>query len=965
MKKYLFLPPLLLAILYFPSVSNAQTAEDYMNLAGSLYEAGHADSCVYYSLKAEPIIKKDSGEYSHAYARFADQYMGMGYEAAGQYLEAKNWYEKSIEIYRSLHHDGPDDFDFGEAAINTGNLYTTIGAYSEALPLLLKAREIFSNVPLQKSPAYAAAGNNLANIYVKLGDPTKAGFIYSDIYNRIFDLLKSDYNEPCATLLLNLGTTYQQQGLNEKALKTTYRALVVFDSLGANYKTQYLASLYNMGSIYSFLDKTDSATYYLNRGYKTAILSGDNYQAALFAQLMGKVDKKAGKYKNAEIQLKNAIGYSLKVDSLPTEIYYGAAASLAKLYYDTKRYNEADSIFTSILKKGYAQRLPAYKTLEDIYYWFCANAIALKKYDAATDSLGVLLKYTNNYIHKNFIGMSEAEKTNFINSLYKNFDLQCTLLSMQKKKPAQDIVDVYTNQLFLKGMVTYSHAAFLRKVQETNNKDVKEQFVKWRTVKVLLAKQYSFKDSAIHLNTDSLVAVSESLEKALNIALLGDDTGVRDFTGISTITEKIGVDDAAVEFIRFNYIVVGKAKDSAMYGAFIIKKGDTIPQFVLLCAESKLTALMQNKNGQPLSPNELVKYLYPAYDGAGKIIVSSSNRLLYNLIWRPLLPYLQNVNNVFYAQSGLLFNIAFNSMYNGGSGLLIDDYSLHSVFSTADINGQLAKTDWNVNPVSIWGNMDYNLNNIYDTANRLMNDTNNVQSSTDEISYYDVGKPGSNSAEKYSDDSFWPSLSPLEVNFLKKDFSGNNIPVYIYEKERATEDAFKVKMNGYKGTVHISTHGFYTPEKKVTTPIYADNIFNVSINPLLRCGLIFSGANYVWKDNKPLNGKEDGVLNAFELSQIDLSKVQLVTLSACETGLGDIKSYEGVFGLQRAFKIAGAQKMMVSLWKVPSEQTAELMIQFYQKWIKGASIYNALADTQKEMRKKYPPYYWAGFILIE
>ncbi|HRF17628.1 MAG TPA: CHAT domain-containing protein, partial [Chitinophagaceae bacterium] len=136
-------------------------------------------------------------------------------------------------------------------------------------------------------------------------------------------------------------------------------------------------------------------------------------------------------------------------------------------------------------------------------------------------------------------------------------------------------------------------------------------------------------------------------------------------------------------------------------------------------------------------------------------------------------------------------------------------------------------------------------------------------------------------------------------------------------------------------------------------------------DPLLRSGLILSGGNYAWSGKAPIEGVEDGIATAYEISQLNLSNTELVVLSACETALGDVKGSEGVFGLQRAFKMAGVKKMIVSLWQVPDKETAELMTSFYNYWLKGKTIEQAFAQAQSDMRKKYSPYYWAAFVLVE
>ena len=137
---------------------------------------------------------------------------------------------------------------------------------------------------------------------------------------------------------------------------------------------------------------------------------------------------------------------------------------------------------------------------------------------------------------------------------------------------------------------------------------------------------------------------------------------------------------------------------------------------------------------------------------------------------------------------------------------------------------------------------------------------------------------------------------------------------------------------------------------------------------MFRSGLLLYGGNYYWLNGEPYNEEgEDGLLMAFEISQMNLSRTELVVLSACETALGDIKGHEGVFGLQRAFKVAGVRYLIVSLWEVPDQSTADFMNKFYRNWIElKLSIPDAFRKTQKQMRATYRnPLDWAGFILIE
>jgi CHAT domain-containing protein len=137
---------------------------------------------------------------------------------------------------------------------------------------------------------------------------------------------------------------------------------------------------------------------------------------------------------------------------------------------------------------------------------------------------------------------------------------------------------------------------------------------------------------------------------------------------------------------------------------------------------------------------------------------------------------------------------------------------------------------------------------------------------------------------------------------------------------------------------------------------------------MMRSGVFLSGANNTYSLNttniNKINEFEDGTLTAYEVMNLDLDKTELVVLSACETGLGKVKNGEGVFGLQRAFKLAGAKSVIMSLWSVSDEATMELMIGFYNKWSATGDIYQAFKEAQLEVKKKYPePYYWGAFVL--
>jgi CHAT domain-containing protein len=199
--------------------------------------------------------------------------------------------------------------------------------------------------------------------------------------------------------------------------------------------------------------------------------------------------------------------------------------------------------------------------------------------------------------------------------------------------------------------------------------------------------------------------------------------------------------------------------------------------------------------------------------------------------------------------------------------------------------------------------------------------------------------------------------------------------VLLYTSDDATEAAFK-SLNGKNSpsVIHVATHGFFfdDPKKDYTSRMrmdFGDQPVRAYKDPLLRSGLILAGGNRAWRGDTIPAGMENGILQAKEVSNMDLRNTKLVVLSACETGLGDVKGSEGVFGLQRSFKMAGVDYLLISLWQVPDEATQLLMTMFYENLFNGRPIRDSFSDAQYRLRKLKPeyddPYYWAAWVLVE
>ncbi|WP_370088791.1 CHAT domain-containing protein [Ekhidna sp.] len=218
--------------------------------------------------------------------------------------------------------------------------------------------------------------------------------------------------------------------------------------------------------------------------------------------------------------------------------------------------------------------------------------------------------------------------------------------------------------------------------------------------------------------------------------------------------------------------------------------------------------------------------------------------------------------------------------------------------------------------------------------------------------------------------SFGPGYDALpgtavEIDLIENLVKENELKPITIRAEMAQEDVLKRQVDNPK-VLHISTHGYFLPDeshqKKV---VVGERLDKVQVHPLLRSGLVLSNPKRKPQDfMTPISG-EDGLLTAYEVMNFQLEETDLVILSACETGLGDVKAGEGVFGLQRSFQVAGAGAIINSLWKVDDTATQLLMTNFYKEWLATGDMRTSFNMAQQKVRKDYPhPYYWGAFVLI-
>ena len=417
------------------------------------------------------------------------------------------------------------------------------------------------------------------------------------------------------------------------------------------------------------------------------------------------------------------------------------------------------------------------------------------------------------------------------------------------------------------------------------------------------------KEEAVSIN-DSIRTLNEKLMLDLDFSTYGKILSV----DWHEIQENLSSEAVAIEFI------VGKdEEEQSVYFANILKK-DSKPYCVKLCKEKALSSILS-----PYTTSQA-----------------------YKLLWEPLIDHFADVTDIYFSPTGLLHKIAIEYLPDDNQNLMNSRYKIYRLSSTREI-AMRKGMQGSIRHAVVYGGVDYNyLDQAQLDDNSQDEDFVNDEQLRDGMSYLPQTLVEMANIEKV--------LSPR----MKVDTICGRM---------ATEASFKQLSGEDIQIVHLSTHGFYAPKYK------RSNFTKVTLNPfnsldeqsLSRSGLLLAGANKSIK-LKHISG-DDGILTAKEIARLDLGGVELVTLSACETALGDL-SGEGVFGLQRGFKKAGAKAMIMSLWRVDDTATRILMTTFYDLLSKGLSINDAFTQSQHQLllvdNGKYSdPKFWAAFIMID
>ncbi len=970
------------------------------NLAALYVEMGNYAQAEPLLTEALNITKKTLGTAHPDYAGSLNN-LAFLYSSIGNYAKAEPLFIEALNIRKKAL--GPDDSDYAASLTSLAELYCSMGSYAQAEPLLTEALNIRKKVLGTDHPDYASSLNGLAVLYESMGNNAKAEPLLTKALNIRKKALGTDH-PTYANSLNDLALLYYTMGNNAKAEPLLTEALNIRKKVLGMDHPEYANSLNSLAVLYESMGNYTKAEPLLTEALniRKKALGPDHPDYATSLNSLAVLYESMGNYDKAEPLFIEAMNIYKKALGPDHPDYATSLNNLASLYDSMGNYDKAASLFIeamSIYKKAvgtdhpdyanslnnlaflydsmgnYAKAEPLY--IEALNIW--KKAVGTDHPDYATSLNNLALLYDrmgneakaeplyieandnlNNQINQNFAFLSEKEKEQFLEHNIKRYFKIYNSYFLTRKAQNPSITTVsYNNELAHKGMLLQSNMALRQAVYAGQDSVLIGAYEQFITLHKMLTQLYAKPIAERGMNTDSLETVANTLEKEL-MSKGQDLPGVEDLTGLSKIKwtdvrQALKADEAAIEFISFQYYdkrwtdYDKRWTDSTYYCALVLRQDSKQPDMIYLCEERQLQALLST----PRATDDAgyISQLY-RHQPAGK-------NSLYQLIWQPINSQLSGIKTIHLAPSGLLHKVAFSAIPISDNKCLADKYNLHIVSSTR-ILAKSAKFKSELSPTSNFKQVLYG-GIIYDDGTLP----------EDKRGYTWSYLPG--------------TLS--EVTGIEKLAKAKGIASALYTGNSATEESFKHLADSGKSpdVIHIATHGFFFPEVAPAKKVAANNLtvgsgiklvsgsgsafggrsFNVSGNPLLRSGILLAGAGRGWNNEPELSGGEDGVLTANEVSNINLSHTQLVALSACETGLGDVKGSEGVFGLQRAFKMAGVRYLIMSLWQVPDSQTSELMNLFYTNWFSGQTIKAAFSAAQQTMREKYDPFYWAAFVLIE
>ena len=914
--------------------------EDYFITLDSLgdlnKEQGFFKQAEPFFLKARKINKKFYGNDSN------DDYLRISTNLANLYLEM-GLYRKSENLFLEILNKRIDSKENTSSTLNNlGLLYQDQGNYVKAKDFLVKAMEIDKKRYGENSKEYASSLNNLALNFVRQGKYKKAEELYLQSIE-IIERLKGNEDPSLAKRLNNLAVLYQNMGFFSKAEPLYMRSLEIDEkSFGRNHPNTAI-SLNNLGLMYFLQGINDRA--------EPLLIESLNINKKFYGKYHPKTSTSLN---NLSLVYENKKSIPLLKESLKiTSKIFGkehpdtatALNNLAMSYYENSQFEKAEEFLNESIKIDQ-------KFLDENH----------PKLAISLSNLGLIYK-DQGYFKK-------SEK-----SLLDSLSIRKSLFGLENEETSANLIDLgelyKENKDFLK-----AHSSIRKGVEIFANLIQREApFIPIADrVKYIESFNYGFEaaiSSAFESNTGTELAffarlnrqgLLEEIEKRQSLKTKFLDSEIILIDRLRHITEKLSsknINKKQIKILRKErdniekeiYRLIPKLQPRIVQ---IEQVANNLPENSILIEYQRYLPSRNDFNKNPIKERYLAFILYP--DRTYKVVDLVAADLLDNKIknalisseqsysdsqelWnevskeiiKPLKKYIDNSSTLFISPDSEIHRVPFMALKSTNQiNFLSEIYNLRLLTTGREI------IDLNINSKVSKQRPLIIANPSFDKSAGLFKQNINIKNKFNNSQYRSF----------YLNNTNWKSLpgTQKEGITISKIINGE-----LLTQEAAT--ASNIQSRESAKIIHIASHAYYIPNEQK------------EISPLLKSGIVLTGANSSFSE-----GFDDGYLTSLEISKLDWVGTEMVVISACDSGLGEIKSGEGIYGLKRAITVAGARSSLLSLWEVNDKATAAFMESFYKKLKEGEGRSNALASTQNEFRV-HPnedwrhPNVWAAFQL--
>lgn len=828
----------------------------------------------------------------------------------GELLMASNKFylaEQSLKLAKVLYEeDGKtSSLNYAQTISDLGLLYQSRGRYNKAKSFNEQA------IALQESGEnkgmLIVSINNNAVLKKETGYYTEAE---ADL-KKALDLAESQ-NDPLAKALLynNLAMTYLDMNKLKDAEAQMNRSLTEASAALKNNSSNFIKLQVNLANIYRFEKKYSNAEdLYLKAIAIKEKKLGAHPDLAHLKKGLAQLYMEMGKTAEVEKLLMSAYDINKRKlgDKNPATV--AVQQELANFYRYTNRSEKALDLISKVVenkKEIYGTSHPNYiQALEDLALTQWQN----NKIAETKGNYKIILDNTLSYINTFFDALNDNEKTLYWEKTNVRLQRYYAFAYQNSKSDPELVKQFYNTVVNTKGFLLNNSSKIRNIISSSTDEGLKATYVQWLETKENLNQAYQLSKEELaqeKVNLDSLKRRADELERELSQkSALFKESAEEKPVNLTDIQKLLKANESAIEIVELNEYKNGfTGKEN--YIALVLTSADV--KLVDLGEGEKIKAAIS--------------------DFRDKTINVKPENEAYGLTWKILDEQLKGTTRIYLSLDGAYHQLSINALKDGGGKYLVDKYAIQFVGNTRDVLDVKASETAALKPATAFliGNPLYGKNGIIDQL------------------------PG----------------TEAEVKNITKLLNTFKVKTTALFGDKATEA--KVKQIVSPSILHIATHGYFLADlsQMETNKVLGIDISAAKENPLLRSGVLLANCDNVFDENfHPSPNSENGILTAYEAMSLSLDKTDLVVLSACETGLGSVKQGEGVYGLQRAFLIAGAKSIVMSLWSVSDEATMQLMTLFYTNYAKTGNKSQSFADAVKQLKLKYKePFYWSAFVML-